>query len=565
MKTGTLKHGCSSQVGFTSKTLLCLLGILLLALVLRLSGIWRAAPVNYHPDDWVIARPVLKIANDGPAIAEKTHYKWSACSVIYSLGLTLYALKPLFGPYTYEQLLIIQRVLSAIASTAAVYVVFLLMRRIFSVRAGLLAALLSAVTFLPVEQGHFGTVTATVSLIIMLVLLLSCDLFEVRSGPGSFKAGTCCVLGLLCGFGLAAKWTIMLAAIPISGAFVISLFGAVKVGRAKEFAAVNSRRIILIVLMAVIGFIASMPDVLIWPEKVIEGLTFEIEHNRTGHFGEILIEQRSAASRLMRTIDMMSRSGGVYVFIFGLAAILYCLMRADRGRGLLLWVIFWWLIVVFRNVVGMHRHHLVPFTVMLLLVATAMDSLMGHAKKAVGLCAGWVYVFIVSSAVLYTCICISPFWKTDGREECARYIMANVPPGHRVANAPYTPIWVVPGGMVTPYPELMDMYRRKGEPGKATYIVGSVRSLNIFKKHPPTRPINAEEWFPNQPPPRDVLLLYDAMNTGKWKNLTMVKEFRGKPSFLGMDLRLFFEAPEKDTTFANQAVRLFKYTKQKTK
>ena len=119
--------------------------------------------------------------------------------------------------------------------------------------------------------------------------------------------------------------------------------------------------------------------------------------------------------------------------------------------------------------------------------------------------------------------------------------------------------------MVTPYPELMDMYRRKGEPGKATYIAGSVRSLNIFKKHPPTRPINAEEWFPDKPPSRDVLLFYDAMNTGKWKNLTLVKEFRGKPSFLGMDLRLFFEAPEKDTTFANQAVRLFKYAKQKTK
>ena len=49
-------------------------GILLLALVLRLAGIWRAEPINYHPDEWVIAQPVMSLANNGQ-VGLKTHYK----------------------------------------------------------------------------------------------------------------------------------------------------------------------------------------------------------------------------------------------------------------------------------------------------------------------------------------------------------------------------------------------------------------------------------------------------------------------------------------------------------
>ena len=135
--------------------------ILLVALFLRLAGIWRAEPIDYHPDEWVIAKPVYALANEGQ-FGLKTHYKWPGCTVIYALGFTLYAFKWLLGPYDYETILILQRVISALAGTGVAALAFFLMRKLFNDRTALLAAALLSVSKLPVLQGHYGSITSIV-------------------------------------------------------------------------------------------------------------------------------------------------------------------------------------------------------------------------------------------------------------------------------------------------------------------------------------------------------------------------------------------------------------------
>jgi hypothetical protein len=122
---------------------------------------------------------------------------------------------------------------------------------------------------------------------------------------------------------------------------------------------------------------------------------------------------------------------------------------------------------------------------------------------------------------------------------------------------------MAPGQIITPW--LFKLYPRKAEPGKEQYIIAANRRMNTFKKHPPTRKIVPSEWFPNEPPTMAELMLYAEMNNGGGPNLTLVKEFRTKPSFLGLDFRLFGLDPNQDTTSANQAVTLFRVNPQSTK
>jgi len=291
-------HKIMSQPG-TTKTArpaippwLWLTLILLLALFLRLAGIWRAEPINYHPDEWVIANPVFAMANEGQ-FGLKTHYKWPACGLIHPVGYGLWALKPVFGPYSYNEILIILRLLSTLASVATVLVSFILVRKLFSRRAAMLSALLLAIAALPVILSHYGTTNGFVTLIILTVMWLSYELFEIKPQQDSVKLrlGRCCILGLLCGWGIAIKWTILLAAIPIAMALLLSIIARRKLGHWRRFAEVNLKRIAVTGGMTLLTFLAFLPDLQIAPQKVISGFEYEMKHNKTGHYGAVTTDQ----------------------------------------------------------------------------------------------------------------------------------------------------------------------------------------------------------------------------------------------------------------------------------
>ena len=537
-------------------TLILLAAILALALLLRLAGVARPEPINYHPDDWVIARPTLAIANDGPKLVEDIHYKWPARALIYPLGLTLYALKSWCGPYTYPTILIIQRILSAIAGTAAVLVAFLLMRKMISTRAALIAATLLAVAHLPVQQSHFGTVTATVSLIILLIMLLSYDLFDLPTQqPRRLKILRCSILGLILGLGLAAKWTVLLAAIPLTAAILLPVPTAVQRHNLSRLVTINLLRIVIIIVATAAGFLAGMPDIIANHDRAWSDLTYEAEHHQTGHYGTVLTEDRTPAAKLTRTFTMMRRSTGIYLLIAGIIATVYCLARRNRPHLFLLWTIILWLGMLFRNAVAMQRHHLVPATLMLLIIAAALESFLRSPRPAIRWCTRGLCALLLITGALYTLICISPFWRPESRNQCAQWLIANAPPGSGVAAAPATPLWSRPQWIM---PQLTKTFARTAQPDRPQFIIASDRSLKIFTRHPPSRPIVPKEWYPSSVPSRRTLLLYDAMNRGGSRNLVLVKEFACKPSFIGLDLRFFFEAPNQDTSFANHAVKVFR-------
>jgi len=558
----------SNDLNTTTKKLFSgwgyLVVILMLALCLRLAGIWRTEPIDYYPDEDKIARPVFFIAHNGQ-IGLKRDYNWPMCGIIYPLGYVLYALKGWLGPYSYNSILIIQRVISALVGTAVVFVVFLLMRKICSSKIALIAASLVAIAKLPVRLDHEGYIRSAVSLVIITVMLLSYDLFEVHRDRdhSHLKTGKCCVLGFLCGWGVALRWTVLLAAIPISGALFLSIWFNRKTGQWKHFTKTNIQRIAIIAAIAVISFLAGNPDFQLAPGKVISGLTLQMRQGKVGHYGRFSDRSNSLTYKLSSVSKNMSNCGSIYLFIPGILATIFCLARPTRPRVFFLWTMIIWLIVLHRSVVPYEKYHLMPFIIMLLLISIGLAVAMENPKRWLRLTSFIVYGLIIVMGCLYTLIWISPHWKTDARLQCSRWIKTNIPRGSGIVWAPRTHKWMLPGGVVDP--SLFRMYPRKAEPGKVQYIMGAHKIMDAFKEHPPYEPVDPCDWFPSEPPTKNQLILYHEMNNGGGPNLTLIKEFYTKPSFLGLDLRLFGLKAIQDTTYASQGVSLFRVNTQNKK
>ncbi|MHC4215135.1 MAG: hypothetical protein ACYSWP_17375 [Planctomycetota bacterium] len=342
-----------------------------------------------------------------------------------------------------------------------------------------------------------------------------------------------------------------MAAIPISGAFFLSLWYQRRAGKWNVFIGANSKRVGIILGMLVIGFLAGCPDIQFIPAKVIDGFNYEMLHHKTGHYGSVLVEEGAWHYRIMRTARILGGCGSIYMLIAGIGAVIFCLIRPSRAKVFLLWIIFFWLLVVFRNFVAGSRHHFIPFIVMLMIIAVALGEGLKNRIGKVRIGCGIAFAFLVVSGTLYTCITISPLWRPDSTLECASWVRANVPSDNGLTWAPLSAV----------DRELAKEYPRQGSDSKDRYIIASHVMMRRFAKHPLSRRVIASEWFPSKPPSTMVLSLYAEMNAGGGPNLTQVKEFYREPSFLGMDSRLFLQSAKGTHIMANRGVTLYRFNK----
>ena len=114
------------------------------------------------------------------------------------------------GTFTgYDDMALLGRMLSGIYDLLAVFLLFLIGRRLFGWRAGLLAAAFSTVAVLQIQLGHFFTVDSAANLFVVLTFWF-CVQIITDKGAWSFKRNLRLVLysigaGLSTGCGLASK------------------------------------------------------------------------------------------------------------------------------------------------------------------------------------------------------------------------------------------------------------------------------------------------------------------------------------------------------------------------
>ena len=529
--------------------------ILLLSFCIHIAGIQRKESVDYHPDEWVLAKPIYEIANEGQ-VGIKTHYKWSGCGFIYPVGYTLYFLKPIFKEYSYETILRILRCLSAVASVATILIVFLFLRCYHSIRAAYIGAVLLSISPLPVIVGHYATLDSITVLIAMAVLFVSYQFFNLPDESHKTPIIKSFLLGALIGWGIAVKWTLMLSAIPLFIAFVSAFVSAVRKRKKKLFITAGIRKCVLLGFGLILGFLVFFPDVQFVPNKVKDGLDYEIKHHQTGHYGTVLSSSNKLDKKLQRTYRNFVECGWKIIATVGLCSLVFVFFKRNPLKWYLFFVFLLWTYIPFRNLVSPARHYLVPYVFLLLLLSLLLDYLLSYRNRyflAAMYITGCATILI---SLLYTCVCISTFWQEDPRITCTKWMMENIPEGSGVIWAPRTTNWMVPGVRIAP--SLFKQFPRQPENGKDLYFLVSPSTASIFKKHPPTKKIVPSEWFPSQPPSQQELLFYYEVNQGGGLNIELVKKFFPTPRFLGLTLKAFFEYPHTDTTYASRSVYLFK-------
>ncbi len=155
------------------------------------------------------------------------------------------------------------RIFSAVVDLLTVLLTFVLGRRLYGPRLGLLSALFLALSAFNIQNSHFFTVDTTTSLLTLLALYLTVVVAEGRG-----KWGTFALLGLSFGAAVASKINVALFA------SVIALAGAVRVwrrvraeGEPALWPAVRNTALglLLAALLSLIVFRLAQPDALTGP------------------------------------------------------------------------------------------------------------------------------------------------------------------------------------------------------------------------------------------------------------------------------------------------------------
>ncbi len=250
-----------------------LVAILTIALLLRTSGIdWDQGGL-FHPDerDFLLRAERLDFSQLAEpeglfSIESRLNPAW------FNYGsLPLYALSGFRtvarvftdSQWDFRELRIPGRLLAAIADTITVLVVYLLATRLFGDRRiGLLAALLSALAVIQIQNAHYTAVDGPMTMFIVATIYFSTRLVQERRPRDAVLAGA------MFGFALATKFTASTVALSVGTAYLLLLFGPrVASASATRLDRDTLRQVLIYALMtggaALAAFLVTQPYTLV--------------------------------------------------------------------------------------------------------------------------------------------------------------------------------------------------------------------------------------------------------------------------------------------------------------
>ena len=206
--------------------------VLLFALGLRLYGIaWDQGHI-LHPDEHAVLAAAwgIHLPDWPPSLSQLLDPEQSPLNPhFFSYGsLPIYLLKgvgSILSNFNESlaafDLRLVGRGMSAVFDTGTVLLIYLLGRRLYNHRTGLLAAILAAFTVLSIQQSHFCTVDSMLTFFVVLTVLFSARVINNSSRSTLWAA---VLIGLCLGLAIATKMTAVILLGVIVTAYTLRCF-----------------------------------------------------------------------------------------------------------------------------------------------------------------------------------------------------------------------------------------------------------------------------------------------------------------------------------------------------
>jgi 4-amino-4-deoxy-L-arabinose transferase-like glycosyltransferase len=405
--------------------------ILLLALVVRLVGIDWALPEVYHVDESTLVRAAygMRFGSlnpgffDWPSLYKYLLYFLFAAFIKLRVPFQVY-----FGVETMRRLLpfwwgavapfyLLARLLTMFFDLGSVMLVFVIGRKLFSHRVGLLAALLMALNAAAVHGVHYDRLEVPATFFMLLSLWFAAAVMESDRWRDYLWAG------LFAGLAASTKYNGALVVVSIVTASALSLPIYSPFGHAFG----KLRKLLAAGLMSVVGFLLGTPYALLdfktfWSRIPEKGFLWQFEHlGRDLNWWNYIY-------------GPMRQDWGVLFLLLFLSAVLWALWRRRRNDLLLLSFPFLYFFLTGR--LGLVRgHYLLPlYPFLLILLARFIDEV---------ILSRWSQRVVFASTLVLTAALFHPVslivnedisgLRGDTRNLARDWITENIPRRSRIA------------------------------------------------------------------------------------------------------------------------------------
>ncbi|MEZ4505772.1 MAG: DUF2298 domain-containing protein [Thermomicrobiales bacterium] len=246
-----------------------LIGIMLLAALLRFTGQNWDEGQNLHPDERFITMVATGLQwPSGPgeyfdtATNPLNPYNLEGTPTFIYGTFPLYAAKlwgDISGHNVYGDFHLASRSVSAFFDLLTVFFLFLIGRRLFNEKVGLLASLLYALSVHPIQLSHFGTFDLTASALCVMAFY-----FALRANDNG-RWWEFLLTGLMVGLALASK----LSALPIAAVMAIPLIEQLRINGPDAFWNRKGRTGVPVLLGV---FLAGL--IAFWTFRIVQSMAF---------------------------------------------------------------------------------------------------------------------------------------------------------------------------------------------------------------------------------------------------------------------------------------------------
>ena len=402
--------------------------VLLVAAVLRFSGLNWDSGLLFHPDERRILMVVAGLHRPEPwdwSVVLSPRSPLNPRFFAYgSLPLyILYALRALLGGRA-EPLYLVARALSAAASLATVAALYRVAARLGGRAAGLVAAAFLSVSALAVQLAHFGTVD---SLLMLLCTLAVWALLDVAQ-TGSLGAGA--AAGALAGLALATKTS----ALPLAAA--VWMAWTVWAVRAHPLPRLGRG----MVGLAVSAGAAAAAFALAMPYALIDWFRFALAMAQEGAMAEgspavpYVLQYSGTVPYLYQVGELARWALGLPLTVAALAGMAWLTWRGTRGRRPAELVILAWVWPYFLTVGAFHAkfvRYMAPLVPWLCLAAALLLVQIGEWARERGMC--WLGPGLVAAVLAPTLVfalaLMGIYLRPHPWVEASRWICREVPVG----------------------------------------------------------------------------------------------------------------------------------------